>query len=811
MSKKLSLLLTLPLLILGVLFFSSTTQAACLSLNSNMALGSLNAHFTTPDVTSLQNFLQSQGLLTATPNGVFGLATQQAVKTFQTNQGLESTGYVGALTRAKINSLSCGLNTASGVTVPASPIAVANSPVLAPAPAPMSITDFINLLITIGVIPPDKVPAVQAFINAQGATPATTPRISSGGGGGGGGGSSSSATYRVTYNGNGKTGGAVPSDATKYRKNATVTVLDNTGSLVKTGYAFNGWNTKANGSGTSYIADETFTITASVTLYAEWNPVIEIYNWTDLNNIRNNLSASYILMNDISSTTSDYPGIGDNWVPLDLSGTFDGNGGIISDLRSNSNGLFSSVSGDIYDIGLSNINISGTVGAYGISSIGGLVGGLVGTVSNSYATGVISGTGLNVGGLIGNVERSATVSDSYFIGDVISSSNRVGGLIGWLRGGSVYRSYSSGSVSGGTQVGGLVGQAFETCCQTPGIITDSYSLSNVTGSGSVGGLIGQVQAGTVSNNYAFGNVSAGSTSGGLIGLKTVYPTISNSYWDIETSGQASSAGGIGTTTEAMKTWPTYTDWDIVPTGVDLNNGYPYLSWQIGNNSPTWLIYIPTYTVTYDGNGNDSGTVPVDSTNYSASTPVTIQNIGTLNKTGYIFTGWNTAADGSGFDYAASSTATIFVYEDNVTLYAQWVYDYNPLISYVDSNSVKVDEVGAIRDYTLIFDVEATDENVNISRILSEITGDDASNSSDDVVFTVVTPGSATASSSASLSSTASRDGEIYTVYAGQTKRFTLTVTVSGVSATGQYKVVLDEVAGSPATDIETASATVIAE
>ena len=35
---------------------------------------------------------------------------------------------------------------------------------------------------------------------------------------------------------------------------ATVTVLGNTGSLVKTGYTFTGWNTAANGSGTSYTA-----------------------------------------------------------------------------------------------------------------------------------------------------------------------------------------------------------------------------------------------------------------------------------------------------------------------------------------------------------------------------------------------------------------------------------------------------------------------------------------------------------------------------------------------------------------------------
>ena len=41
---------------------------------------------------------------------------------------------------------------------------------------------------------------------------------------------------------------------------ATVTVLGNTGSLVKTGYTFAGWNTAANGSGTAYAPAATFTM-----------------------------------------------------------------------------------------------------------------------------------------------------------------------------------------------------------------------------------------------------------------------------------------------------------------------------------------------------------------------------------------------------------------------------------------------------------------------------------------------------------------------------------------------------------------------
>ena len=77
--------------------------------------------------------------------------------------------------------------------------------------------------------------------------------------------------YKVTYDGNGNTGGTAPTDAGRYAKNATPTVLDNTGSLVKTNYSFDGWNTANDGSGVNYAAGATLpAMTANVTLYAKW-------------------------------------------------------------------------------------------------------------------------------------------------------------------------------------------------------------------------------------------------------------------------------------------------------------------------------------------------------------------------------------------------------------------------------------------------------------------------------------------------------------------------------------------------------------
>jgi uncharacterized repeat protein (TIGR02543 family) len=78
--------------------------------------------------------------------------------------------------------------------------------------------------------------------------------------------------FTVSYDGSGSTGGNVPTDSNSYDSGAVVTVRGNTGTLVRTGYNFAGWNTVAAGaSGTKYAGSDTFTIGKSnVILYAMW-------------------------------------------------------------------------------------------------------------------------------------------------------------------------------------------------------------------------------------------------------------------------------------------------------------------------------------------------------------------------------------------------------------------------------------------------------------------------------------------------------------------------------------------------------------
>jgi uncharacterized repeat protein (TIGR02543 family) len=74
--------------------------------------------------------------------------------------------------------------------------------------------------------------------------------------------------YTVTFDVNG--GNGLPPPAQTVQADSSITLPSGSG-LSKSGYVFGGWNTNASGTGTNYNAEEFFTPTASITLYARWN------------------------------------------------------------------------------------------------------------------------------------------------------------------------------------------------------------------------------------------------------------------------------------------------------------------------------------------------------------------------------------------------------------------------------------------------------------------------------------------------------------------------------------------------------------
>ncbi len=75
----------------------------------------------------------------------------------------------------------------------------------------------------------------------------------------------------VTYNGNGNTGGTAPVDGmSPYAGPGLITMLTNSGSLVKTGYVFRGWNTSATYLQNCWQPWDLYPLTVNITFYAEW-------------------------------------------------------------------------------------------------------------------------------------------------------------------------------------------------------------------------------------------------------------------------------------------------------------------------------------------------------------------------------------------------------------------------------------------------------------------------------------------------------------------------------------------------------------
>lgn len=83
---------------------------------------------------------------------------------------------------------------------------------------------------------------------------------------GSGSGSSLITTYTITYDGNGNTSGSAPTASVT----TGISTVADPGDLAKTDYVFDGWNTAADGSGTSYAVGDAITVTANTTLYAKW-------------------------------------------------------------------------------------------------------------------------------------------------------------------------------------------------------------------------------------------------------------------------------------------------------------------------------------------------------------------------------------------------------------------------------------------------------------------------------------------------------------------------------------------------------------
>ena len=200
------------------------------------------------------------------------------------------------------------------------------------------------------------------------------------------------------------------------------------------------------------------------------------------------------------------------------------------------------------------------------------------TVNNLF----ISRSSADYQGLFGATASIARIETLGVTNANVRGDDHIGILAG-RNYGTIVACYTTGKARGDYGIGGLVGSLAGS------FIRSSYATAYVEGANAVGGLLGHRASGSVAHSYATGRVSGTVNAGGLEGaasaaaLTSVGSTVTNSYWDISTSGVTNTAaGGAGKTTRQLQT-PTgytgiYANWNANLDGVTGNDD----PWTFGN-------------------------------------------------------------------------------------------------------------------------------------------------------------------------------------------------------------------------------------
>lgn len=225
------------------------------------------------------------------------------------------------------------------------------------------------------------------------------------------------------------------------------------------------------------------------------------------------IQTSDIDASDTQGWANGLPKIG--WTSPTFNGNYDGQNYRISELyinRTDAAGLFAYVgsSGVVENINLSDCEIIGGSSTY----TGSIVSYHQGTINHCYSSGSVSGS-TNVGGMVGYV-WGGSITNSRTECSVNATSTKVGGFVGYLLSGSITRCGAKGNVesshSGDCYVGGFVGL-------NTGTISYSYATGDATGASYIGAFAGANESGgTISNCFSQGEYwGTGTELGGLAG------------------------------------------------------------------------------------------------------------------------------------------------------------------------------------------------------------------------------------------------------------------------------------------------------
>ena len=373
---------------------------------------------------------------------------------------------------------------------------------------------------------------------------------------------------KVTFEGNGRI--VIDSERIKdeagndkldYKNINITTSADNTDNIIIGYDAYD--ETITNGSVVGYANKNTDDAIATVTTENGTSEYTKAYGymWVEdveqLQAIDTNLGGNYALRNSIDGTqANNFTSIGSNTA---FSGKFDGIDYNIFNLNiigTNNVGLFGKTNGAT----INNVTLVGG----SITGTGSNVGAIVGNANNTTLTNVVNSAAVsgnsNVGGIVGSADDSA-IKDAINTGTINGSGYNVGGLIGNLQNskldttkevekGLIGNSYNLGDVSGnGYNVGGLVGSASNSSIGDDTNLV--YNRMDVTGAYNVGGIVGNMVGSTVQNAENSGTVLASGHYGGEYTFHTDYTKDNYSAGGSKTvSVNVANVGGIAGTSSS---------------------------------------------------------------------------------------------------------------------------------------------------------------------------------------------------------------------------------------------------------------------
>jgi len=464
--------------------------------------------------------------------------------------------------------------------------------------------------------------------------------------------------YTLTFNGNGTTVG-VP-DAVSV-DSGTVITLPSQGSMTRSGYSFGKWNTTNTGSGTNYTAGTSYTVTGNTTLYVKWIPIYKVTfngNGTTANvpdAINADSGSSITLPGQGSMTRSNY----------NFGGWNTNTGGTGTNYNA---GISYTVTGNITLYAKWTVYPKYTITYNGNGSTSGSV-----TATSADSSSVITlpsqgtlvKTGYNFSGW--NTNNTGT-GINYNEGTSYNVKGDVTLYAKWT-----IKTYSVTYNGNGNTSGSVTATA-----------ADSGSVITLSGQETLVKTGYNFNGWNTNSNGTGTNYSAG-TSYTVKGDITLYAKWTIKTYTVTYNGNGNTSGSVTATAAdsgsvitlpsngtMVKIGHNFSGWNTNSdgTGTNYSAGAPYSVKDDVTLYATWTIKM--YTVTYNGNGNTSGSVAA--VQVDSNSTITLPNNETMVKTGYNFSGWNTNSGGTGINYSAGTSYSV---KGDVTLYAKWMW---PIVS-----------------------------------------------------------------------------------------------------------------------------------